>query len=104
MPKVAVYVKLAAAPGKGKELVDAFDSLYQGPLDEEEGTLVHVIHQGKDDPDTVFFYEMYSDDDALATHQRGEALKAVFPKLAGLVVAPPETVLGIPANAKGLTV
>src|SRR5687768_12419006 len=104
MDKVAVHVKLTATPGKGKELVEAFSSLYGAPLDAEPGTELHVIHQGKDDPDTVVFYELYSDADALAVHQTGEALKAVYPKLAGLVSGPPEMIVLEPRNAKGIAV
>ena len=104
MAKVAVHVKLTATPGKGAELVEAFASLYTGPLDEEAGTELHVIHQGKDDPDTVVFYELYSDADALSVHQAGAALKAVYPKLAGLVSGPPEMIVLAPRNAKGVAV
>jgi quinol monooxygenase YgiN len=102
MGKIAVHVKLTATEGKGAELVEAFRSLYQGPLDAEAGTEMHVIHQAKGDPDSVHFYELYSDDDALAAHSTGEALKAIFPKLAGLVAARPETTVLEPRDAKGL--
>ena len=101
--KIAVHVKLTAPAGKGDELVAAFAELYPGPLGEESGTELHVIHQAKDDPDTIFFYEVYSDDAAYQAHSQGEALKAVLPKLAGLVSAPPEMVVGHPRHAKGLT-
>jgi quinol monooxygenase YgiN len=100
--KIAVHVKLTAPAGKGDELVAAFNELYPGPLDAEPGTELHVIHQAKDDPDTIFFYEVYTDDAAYQAHSQGEGLKAVLPKLAGLVAAPPEMVVGHPRNAKGL--
>lgn len=101
--KVAVHVKLNAVEGKGAELAAAFASLYDGPLDAETGTELHVVHQAKDNPDVVVFYEVYSDADALAAHSSGEALKAIFPKLAGLVAGPPEMLTLEPRNAKGLT-
>lgn len=100
--KAAVHVKLNAVEGKGAELVAAFAALYDGPLDAEAGTELHVIHQVKDSPDVVVFYELYSDADALAVHSSGEALKAIFPKLAGLVAGPPEMLILEPRNAKGL--
>lgn len=102
MDKVAVHVKLPAVAGKGAELVEAFASLYEGPLDAEPGTVVHVIHQAKDDPDTVIFYELYSDQEAFDAHSSGEALKAVFPKLAGLVGGRPESTVLVPKRAKGV--
>lgn len=103
MAKVAVHVKLKAPEGKGGELAAAFDSLYQGPLDAEPGTVMHVVHQVKDEPDTVVFYELYTDEAALAAHSGGDALKAIFPKLAGLVAGPPETIMLVPRNAKGVS-
>src|SRR5688572_15869836 len=102
MDKVAVHVKLPATPGKGAELVDAFSSLYDGPLDAEPGTVVHVIHQAKDDPDSVIFYELYADQAAFDAHSSGDALKSVFPKLAGLVAGRPETTVLLPKAAKGV--
>jgi quinol monooxygenase YgiN len=103
MGKIAVHAKLTAAEGKGDDVVAAFSSLYDGPLDAETGCEVHVIHQAKDNPDVVFFYELYSDDAAFAAHGQGEALRAVFPKLAGLLSGAPEMVIGEPKQAKGLT-
>lgn len=100
--KVAVHVKLTATPGKGDELVQAFTSLYEGPLDAEEGTELHVIHQTKDDPDVVMFYEVYTDEAAFTAHGSGEALKSIYPKLAGLVEGRPDMTVLRPRNAKGL--
>ena len=103
MPKIAVHVKLKATPGNGAALAKAFLSLYDGPLDAEPGTELHVVHQSKDDPDMVVFYELYTDADAMAAHQGGEALRAVLPKLAGLVAGPPETTLLDLYGAKGVS-
>ena len=100
--KVAVHVKLTAPAGKGDELVKAFLSLYDGPLDAEPGTEFHVIHQAKDNPDTVVFYEVYTDEEASKVHSTGEALRAIFPKLAGLVEGAPEMLTLEPRGAKGL--
>ena len=104
MPKIALIATLKAQPGKGQELADAFSSLYEGPLDAEAGTEVHALHRAKDDPDTVIFYELYSDDEAFKAHSSGEALQAIFPKLAGLLAGRPEMVQAEPLKAKGLSV
>ncbi|MEA3078239.1 MAG: hypothetical protein QOF60_3147 [Actinomycetota bacterium] len=102
MGKIAVHVKLTATEGKGAELIEAFRSLYDGRLDAETGTEMHVIHQAKDDPDAIHFYELYADDEALAAHSTGESLKDILPKLAGLVAARPETTVLEPRHGKGL--
>ena len=105
MSKVAVHVKLTATPGKGDDLVAAFSDIYAaGGLDTEPGTVMHVIHQAKDDPDTVYFYEVYDDQAALDAHSQGPVLKSVYPKLAGLVAGAPEMVIMTPKNAHGLDV
>ena len=102
--KIAVYVKLTAPEGKGAELVAAFSELYPAPLDAEAGTELHAIHQAQDDPAIVFFYELYSDADAHKAHSEGAALKAVLPKLGGLVAGPPEMIIAEPKHAKGFSV
>ncbi len=102
--KVAVHVKLTAPEGKGADLIAAFEELYTGPLDAEGGTELHIIHAAKDNPDVVFFYELYADEESYKAHGAGEALKAVMPKLAGLVAAAPEMLVGEPRNAKGISV
>ena len=103
--KVAIHVKLTAAEGKGADLVAAFNDLYKpGGLDSEPGTELHIIHQAKDNPDTVVFYELYSDQDASDAHSKGEVLRAVFPKLAGLVAGAPEMIIMEPKNGHGHTV
>ena len=102
MPKTAVHVKLNATPGKGAELLAAFEDLYHGPLDAEPGTELHIIHRSKDDPDVITFYELYSDEDAFQAHSKGEALRAIFPKLAGLVAGRAESTIYEVVNAKGV--
>ena len=101
--KFAVYVKLTAPEGKGDDLVKAFSELYPGPLNAEPGTELHIIHQAIDNPDVVFFYELYTDKAANEAHAQGEALRAVLPKLAGLVAGPPEMVQATPRHAKGIS-
>ncbi|HEX2850888.1 MAG TPA: putative quinol monooxygenase [Acidimicrobiales bacterium] len=104
MSKVAVHFKLTAQPGKGDDVVAALSSLYEGALDAEPGTLVHVMHRQKDNPDVIVFYEMYTDDEAFKLHGQGEALKAVGPKLAGLLAGAPEAMLLEVVNGKGVEV
>lgn len=98
---VAVYAKLTAKPGKGTEVASAFESLYEGPLDEEKGTRIHILNQSKENSDVLFFYELYEDDEAFKAHSQG-AVVGVFPKLSGLLAGPAELVIANPLNAKGV--
>ncbi len=101
--KYAVYVRLNARQGKGGEVIEAFDSLYHGPLDEEPGTEIHILHQVKDDPDTLFFYELYTDEEANKAHAASSALAECLPKLAGLLKDRGELVFAHPVRAKGVS-
>ena len=105
MSTVAVHVKLKAPAGKGADLVAAFGQLYEeGGLDTEPGTVLHIVHQAKDDPDTIVFYELYQDQAAFDAHGQGAVLRAVYPKLAGLVEGAPEMTVLEPKNGHGVKV
>src|SRR5688500_8736714 len=101
MSKVAAIAKLTAAPGKRDELLNAFKPLLDAVHD-EPGTLIYALHASAADETTVYFYELYEDDEALKAHSGSAAMKAIGGSLAGLVAAAPEiTKLDI-AMAKGL--
>lgn len=101
--KIAVHFKLTAQPGKGDDVVAVLASLYEGSLDAEPGTLVHVMHRAKDNPDVIVFYEMYADDESFKVHGQNETLRAVGPKLAGLLAGPPEALMLDVLNGKGVS-
>ncbi|MHB8464661.1 MAG: putative quinol monooxygenase [Acidimicrobiales bacterium] len=101
MPKVAAIAKITAAPGKRDELVAALRELVTATND-EPGTLVYALHTEKANADAVWFYELYTDDDALAAHSGSPAMKEVGGKLRGLVGGPPEMFVLELAAGKGL--
>ena len=101
--KFAVFVRLNAQEGKGDDVVKAFHDLYEGPLDAEPGTEVHILHQVKDDPDTLFFYELYTDQEANKAHAASTALAECLPKLAGLLKDRGEMLFATPVRAKGVS-
>ena len=97
---VAVIAKIPAAPGKGDEVAAVFQQLVSA-VESEEGTLTYVMHRVPDEPDTIIFYEQYTDDAALAAHSGSDAMKAAFPKLAGLLAGRPEITKLTPIAGKG---
>ncbi|HXY94724.1 MAG TPA: putative quinol monooxygenase [Acidimicrobiia bacterium] len=101
MPPVVLFSRLRAVPGRRDELLAAFDELHDA-VAREPGTLVFVMHTAVDDPDAVLFYEVYADDDALAAHREGDAVRAVVPRLDGLLAGPPEITYATTERAKGL--
>lgn len=102
MSKVAVIAKLTAVEGKRSEVAEVLAGLAMDNVADEAGTEIYAAHVDSGDEVTVWFYELYSDQDALAAHGAGDGMKTVGAALAGLLAGPPEIhVLG-PVAAKGL--
>jgi len=101
MAKVAAVVRLTAAPGKRGELIATLGALVKAVAG-EPGTEVYAMHTERDSPDAVWFYELYADDAAFATHSGSDAMKEVGPKLAGLVAGAFEIHMLEPVAGKGL--
>ena len=99
MTEIVIFSRLQAQPGRGAELAAAFDDLNDAVAN-EPGTITFTMHAARDDPDTLLFYEVYADDAALAAHREGNAVRAVVPRLDGLLAAPPEITYASVIRAK----
>jgi quinol monooxygenase YgiN len=100
MAKVSMLAKLTAHDGKGDELVAAFDDLFAA-VGAEPGTELYVMNRSASDPNVFWFYELYTDGDALGAHGGSEAMK----KAAGVfgpLIKDSELILGAPVKAKGV--
>jgi quinol monooxygenase YgiN len=82
--QVSVIAKLTAKEGKRDELLDHLRTLAKATED-EPGTLQYTINPSTTDPEVVWFYEVYADQDALVTHGGGDAMKAAGPAFAELL-------------------
>jgi quinol monooxygenase YgiN len=72
-------------------------------VETEEGTELYVLHEDIGDANVVWFYELYTDMDALGAHSGSEAMGALMGSLGGdLVGAPPVLSIVSPINAKGV--
>lgn len=100
--RIAAFVTITAKPGKGDEVLATLRTMFDGPVGGEEGTLVYAMHRSVDDPDTILFYELYADSDALGAHGTSDALKQIGAALRELVTGRPEMVLATPVEDKGL--
>jgi (4S)-4-hydroxy-5-phosphonooxypentane-2,3-dione isomerase len=98
MAKVSMLAKLRVKEGKGDELIAAFESIFQA-VDHEPGTEIYAMNRSKDDPDVFWFYELYTDTNALGAHGGSEAMGAAA-KLFGPLIAESELILGEPVRAK----
>lgn len=102
MSKIAVLAKITAKEGQRDALVAEFEKLL-GAVESEEGTLIYALHTAADDPDVVWFYELYADQESLATHGKSEAMKAAGPSLGPLMAGRPELIMLNPHAAKGIS-
>jgi len=101
MGKIAVIAKLSAKPGRRQELLKALEQVFP-VVESTRTTEVYAMHADRKDQDTIWFYEIFSDQAALEKHAGSEALRAVTKATADLVVGPPQVTLLSPVKAKGL--
>jgi quinol monooxygenase YgiN len=99
--KIAVIAKLTAAPGKRDDLV-AVLTAQVAAVNDEAGTEIYALLTSNDDDTSVYFFERYTDADALKAHSTSDGMKALGPKLKGLVAAAPEIIRLTPVAAKGI--
>jgi quinol monooxygenase YgiN len=74
MPQVAVIAKIRSAPGKRAELAKEFGTALS-EVENEAGTLTYILHEDQKDEDLLWFYETYSDQDALKAHGSSEWMR-----------------------------
>jgi quinol monooxygenase YgiN len=103
MPKVAMIAKLTAADGKRDELAAVLEKIFPA-VDQEDGTEVYALHDDLGEPNVLWFYELYRDNDAMGAHGSSDAMKEMIGGLAGLVGAAPEMHMIEPRRAKGLAI
>jgi quinol monooxygenase YgiN len=101
MTKVAELVKITAAPGKRKELLEVLQRMID-QANTEAGTEVYVFHEAADDDVTVWTYELYSDQAARDAHGASPAIKEIGPALGALLGGAPELIRLRPAVGKGV--
>jgi len=101
--KVSLIAKLTAAEGKADELAASLANLIAA-AEEEAGLEVYSAHADQNDPQVFWFFEVYSDSDALAVHGKGDQMKAAMGALGGLLGGRPEVTMMTPVVAKGIAV
>ena len=103
MSKITLIAKLTAAEGKAEGLAGALKDLCEA-AEEETGLEIYSAHQAQDDPNTFYFFEMYTDGEALAIHGKGDAMKVAMAASAEFLGGRPEVTLLNPVAAKGLDI
>lgn len=101
MAKIAVWAKIPAAPGKRDELAAALQTALDTARS-ESGTIYYILHTDAKDPDALFMYELYEDQDALTAHVGSDAFKALGPAITPFLGGAPEMTFLGPIGGKGL--
>ena len=102
MSKIALVAKLTCKEGSRDAAVEIL-SKQVAALECEVGTEVYSLNVDKGDEVTIWFFELYTDKEALVAHGSSEVMKANGPLLAPLLDGRPEITRLTPIVAKGLT-
>jgi quinol monooxygenase YgiN len=100
--KVAIIAKLTAAEGKRDELESLISDIGMKNVAEEDGTEIYALHRDKGDENVLWFYELYSGDEALGIHGSSDGMKAMGGAMRDLLGGRPEIIMLEPSVAKGL--
>jgi quinol monooxygenase YgiN len=76
---------MRAHPGRRAALLEVLRELVDAAAVDEPGTLVYVMHEAADDPDTVVSYELFADEAALEAHQASPTVTGAMPRLEALL-------------------
>ena len=101
MPKVATIAKVTAKEGQRDELAKALEHGLATASD-EEGTIMYILHADANDPNLLWFYELYRDEDAREVHRTSDGMKALGPIVGPFMAARPELIRLEPLGGKGL--
>jgi quinol monooxygenase YgiN len=102
MSKPALIAKITAADGKRDELIAACQKMIDYVTTSEPGTEVYVLHKDAKNENVVWYYELYADGDALATHGGSEMMAAFGKEITPLLGGRTEITRLTPVAGKGL--
>jgi quinol monooxygenase YgiN len=86
MAQIAYVVKLTAAEGKRDEALATLGKLVDA-TDGEPGTLQYLLHTEAAEPDIIWFYELYADEEAFTVHSTSPTMAEVLGALGGGLLA-----------------
>lgn len=101
MSKHSLIVKLTCTEGRAEELETELAKLIEAS-NEEAGLEIYSAHR---DADNVYwFFELYTDDAAIAAHGKSDSMRAAMAAVGALLAAPPEVNRLTPVAAKGIEI
>ena len=85
MAERVMIATIVTHPGKRDELKAVFAEMFPVAAG-EPGTLLYTLIEG-DQPDTLYFYEHYTDQAAMDAHMSGATLSALRAKMGALIAS-----------------
>ncbi len=76
MSQKSAVVRIKVKPGRGNEVIAAFEGAREHVAG-EAGTLLYTLHRSAADEDVFFVTEIYADQDALDAHMTGPGMAAL---------------------------
>lgn len=102
MSKKSIVAKLTAAEGKSEELETALAALVVA-AEEEPGLEIYSAHKDPDEEGAYYFFELYTDAEALSVHGKGEKMQAAMGLVGKALGGRPEVHVLNPVVAKGMS-
>ncbi len=99
--KVSFIARLKAKPGERDAIVAAFEKFLVA-VEAEEGTEVYSIHLDKADADTLWVFEVYTDQAAQDAHGASEDFMVLLGAIGDLLGDAPGMYALDPVAAKGI--
>lgn len=97
---ITVIARLKVKPGSDDAFRQAADDMIAHVTANEPQTLTYVLYRSTADPNEFVFYEVYSDQTALAGHGSSAAMQQFFGAVGGLLDGRPEITLYEEVNRK----
>jgi quinol monooxygenase YgiN len=91
---LVLQVTVRVKPEHAAEFVDAAITNATRSAKDEPGCLRFDVIRDRDDPNCLYFFEVYQDDAALAVHRLTPHFKAYFEKTQSWLAAPAERRVG----------
>lgn len=101
MSKISLLAKLTINEGTNEEFEAALTGLVDAS-NEEAGLEIYSAH--KADDTTYWFFEVYSGDEALKVHGKGELMRPAMKGLGSFLAGAPEITMLSPIVAKGIDI
>ena len=102
MSKVSLIAKITAKDGHRDAIRDVFAGQGMANAAAEPGTEVYALNEDANDPNVLWFYEVYTDGDALAAHGGSDAVKALGGELRDHMAGRSELTFMTLVTAQGL--